>query len=92
MLLPGWMIHVLHLLEIVSDSNQPAHFHLHLQIEGARLALPDHSHALLALGAPKLLDTDASPHVQGTRVVSASGTIDAVVAAARIVLERIYGA
>ena len=34
----------------------------------------------------------ASPHVQGTRVVSASGTIDAVVAAARIVLERIYGA
>ena len=32
-----------------------------------------------------------SPHVQGTRIVSAHGTIDCVVAAARIVLERIYG-
>ena len=41
------------------------HGHLHLQLEGARLALPDHAHALVALGAPELLHTDASPHVQG---------------------------
>ena len=33
----------------------------------------------------------ASPHVQGTRIVSAHGSIDSVVSAARIVLERIYG-
>ena len=39
--------------------------HLHLQLEGTRLALPHHAHALLALGAPELLHTDASPHVQG---------------------------
>ena len=39
--------------------------HLHLQREGARLALPRHAHALAALGGPELLHTDASPHVQG---------------------------
>ena len=33
----------------------------------------------------------ASPHVQGTRIVSAHGSIEQVVAAARLVLERIYG-
>ena len=34
----------------------------------------------------------ASPHVQGTRIVAAHGAIDAAVEAARICLERIYGA
>ena len=51
----------------------------------------EHSGANVIVATQTLGGPGASPHVQGTRIVSAHGTIDCVVAAARIVLERIYG-